>query len=147
MGIPHENPGISAIPNQQYHARETTSQYYGVYWNKQKDKWCGEIRFLGKKKYARCFKDKLDAAKSLNQLCEDIQIPHKNPGIGTIPNQKHVYNQIVDSKGVNPVISSEIDAKVEDDKDSANENKRKREKGFIDNFPIEKYYFYDSFLK
>jgi len=88
MAIPHKNSGISAIPNQQYHARKTTSQYYGVYWNKQKDKWCGEIRFLGKKKYARCFEDKLDAAKSLNQLCEEFQIPHKNPGIGTIPNQK-----------------------------------------------------------
>jgi hypothetical protein len=36
---------------------------------------------------------------------------------------------------------------VEDDEDFANENKRKREKGFIDDSPIEKYCFYDSFLK
>jgi hypothetical protein len=47
------------------------------------------------------------------------------------------------------VISSEIIAKAEDDHDGTNEKKRKRQKDLIidDDFPVEKYYFYDNFLK
>merc|ERR1712034_64745 len=33
------------------------------------------------------FKDELDAAKKVNQLCEENGIPLKNPEIGSIPNQ------------------------------------------------------------
>jgi len=62
--------------------------------------------------------------------------------------QQYGNKQINDLENTNPVISSEI-ANVEDDDDSANENKRKREKDFIinDNSSVEKYYFYDEYLK
>ena len=40
------------------------------------------------------FNDELDAAKRVNQLCEEMGIPYKNPGISATPNQQcHVTQQ------------------------------------------------------
>ena len=69
--------------------KQKTSQYRGVYWYKQQDKWCVALRLHGeKKKIGGYFNDELDAAKRVNQLCEEFGIPHKNYGIGTEPNQQ-----------------------------------------------------------
>jgi hypothetical protein len=35
------------------------------------------------------FKDELDAAKAVNQLCETLGIPLKNPEISAIANQQY----------------------------------------------------------
>jgi len=149
MGIPYKNYGIGAIPNEQWQPKQKTSQYIGVYWYKQRHKWCVELHWPGSKKnFGGYFNDELDAARKVNQLCEKFGIPHKNHGIETMTSQQYGNKQINDLENTNPVISSKI-ANVEDDNDSANENKRKREKDFIinDNMSVEKYYFYDEYLK
>ena len=42
-------------------------------------------------KYGGIFKDELDAAKKVNQLCEKLGIPPKNPEISGIPNQQVTF--------------------------------------------------------
>merc|ERR1712034_235048 len=92
-GIPRRNPGISSIPNQQYQAKEKTSQYKGVYWHRQSGKWYARLSSkvnTGQiQKYGGCFKIEQDAAKRINQLCEELRIPLQNPGISSIPNQQY----------------------------------------------------------
>ena len=45
------------------------------------------LRLKGKTKYGGCFNDELDAAKRVNELCKELGIPERNPGINGIPNQ------------------------------------------------------------
>jgi len=87
MQIPHKNPSISAMPNQQWQTKEKTSQYHEVFWAKQNDKWCAQLRLHRKQIYGGMFNDELDAAKSVNQLCDEMRIPYKNPGVSAMPNQ------------------------------------------------------------
>ena len=93
FGIPLQNPTISAIPNQQYQAtpkKEKTSQYKGVTWNQERKKWSVRLKPKGNnRKFGGFFKDELDAAKRVNQLCEEFGIPLKNPAINAIPNQQY----------------------------------------------------------
>ena len=93
FGIPPQNPTISAIPNQQYQAspkKEKKSQYKGVSWNEGEKKWYVRIKPKGQeRKFGGFFKDELDAAKRVNQLCEELGISSQNPGISAIPNQKY----------------------------------------------------------
>jgi len=88
FGIPHKNPGINAIPSEQWEPKQKTSKYKGVYWAKQRDKWGVGFHLQGRKKFCGYFNDELDAAKKVNQLCEKFGIPHKNNGINTIKNQQ-----------------------------------------------------------
>merc|ERR1712034_210267 len=91
-GIPLRNPGISSIPNQQYQAKEKTSQYTGVYWHMKSGKWYAHLCLptnTGQKKFGGAFHDEMDAAKRVNQLCEELGIPLRNPGISAIPNQQY----------------------------------------------------------
>jgi len=150
MKIPLQNPGISAIPTQQYQKKGKTSQYKGVYFHTQRKKWFVQMCSKIGRKFGGIFDDELDAAIRVNQLCEELKIPPRNPGITEITNQQsqHEDNQIHDSEGTNPVISSEIN-NAENDDDGSNKNKRKREKDLIINayFPVKEYYFYDKYLK
>jgi len=66
------------------------SQYKGVCWNPEREKWYVDIEFKGKKaSWSGLFKDELDAAKRVNQICENLKIPHLNPGIGSNLNENH----------------------------------------------------------
>jgi len=97
-----------------------------------------------KRKYGGSFNNELDAAKKVNQVCEENGISCKNHRIGT-----HAENQINNSESRTSVTSSEIDKAEEDDDAVTNANKRKRKNHLPvvnDNFPVEKYYFYDNFL-
>ena len=68
------------------------SQYNGVHWHKNNKKWYAQIVLPGaKKKYGGGFKDELDAAKRVNQLCEEMGTTLKNSGIGSKPNQEYQY--------------------------------------------------------
>jgi len=91
LGIPPFNPAISAIPaNSQYQKKEKSSQYKGIYWHKQNGKWYVQLCLKdGSKKFFGMFKDELDAARRVNQLCEDIGIPLKNPEINALPKVKY----------------------------------------------------------
>merc|ERR1712034_300891 len=75
MEIPLQNPGISAIPTQQSEKKETASQYKGVSWNKENGQWRAEIQFKKQKQNGGYFREELDAAKKVNQLCEKLEIP------------------------------------------------------------------------
>merc|ERR1712034_292486 len=83
--IPPKFPEISAIPDQQYQKRELTSQYKGVTWNRKRTKWCVLLCLGGKRKYGGLYKDELDAAKRVNQLCEELRIPFQNPEVSATP--------------------------------------------------------------
>jgi hypothetical protein len=141
LGIPPQNPTISAIPNQQYQKKEKISQYKGVCWQKERKIWRVRLHVKGEKeKFGGNFKDEVDAAKRVNQLCEELGIPPQNPGVVEMPTQHDDFQTIENS-----VISSEIS---KTDNDDANKKKRKRKKEFNDDkFPDERHYFYDDMLK
>ena len=82
--------------------KEKTSQYKGVFWHREKRKWCIQLQLKGQKqKQVGAFKNELDAANVLNQLCEDFGIPLKNPAISMIPNQQNqVTKQFILSHGI-----------------------------------------------
>merc|ERR1712096_3148 len=69
---------------------------------KEKRKWRARIYPKGQtQKFGGYFKDELDAAKRVNQLCEKLEIPPKNPGISAGPNQQSQKREkISESKGV-----------------------------------------------
>ena len=59
-------------------------------WNKKHKQWCAQLSLKGKKQmYGGYFNDELDAAKRVNQLCEEFGIPLQNPTISAIPNQQY----------------------------------------------------------
>jgi len=89
LKIPLQNPGISAIPTQPYQKSEKTSQYKGVSWIKKNRKWLAYLVNAGKLKYGGTFNGELDAARRVNQLCEELEIPLQNPGISSIPMQQY----------------------------------------------------------
>jgi len=69
--------------------REKTSQYKGVDWNKQNKLWRASVYSKrGKLNFGGHFKKELDAAKRVNQLCEELRIPPHNPTISGIPYQQ-----------------------------------------------------------
>ena len=65
-----------------------SSQYKGVSWHSKTREWYAQLQVKGKKKYGGTFKDELDAAKRVNQLCEELGIPFQNPTISAKPNKK-----------------------------------------------------------
>ena len=65
-----------------------TSQYKGVYWHTKSGKWYAHLRLpttTGQKKFGGAFNDEMDAAKRVNQLCEELGIPLRNPRITSKP--------------------------------------------------------------
>ena len=75
----------------EYEAIQKTSQYNGVYFHIKSGLWyarpCLKEQNL-KHMYGGYFKDELDAAKRVNQLCEEFGIPPRNPEISGLPNQQ-----------------------------------------------------------
>ena len=73
--------------------KEKTSQYKGVNWYKHRKKWCARLHIKGEEpKYGGTFTDEVDAAKRVNQLCEEFGIPLKNPSIVEMPTQESPVN-------------------------------------------------------
>merc|ERR1712096_268207 len=67
LGIPLQNPEISATPNQQYQKKQKTSQYKGVSWHRKIKKWYVQLYLKqGQQKYGGYFENELSAAKKLN---------------------------------------------------------------------------------
>jgi len=104
LKMPLKNPGIAGMPNQQSKKKKKTSQYKGVFWHKSCGKWYADLCIKGEKKYGGSFHDELDAAKKVNQLCEEFKIPPRNPGITGVPNQqskkRERASQVSQHKGV-----------------------------------------------
>ena len=71
-----------------FEKKEKTSQYKGVYWHRERKKWCARLSLKnGKVKFGGNFKDELDAAKKVNQLCEELGVPPHNPDVVEMPIQ------------------------------------------------------------
>ena len=67
-----------------------TSQYKGVHWKKEIRKWCVQVYPKEQKpKFGGYFKNEVDAAKKVNQLCEESEIPLQNPEICATSNQQY----------------------------------------------------------
>jgi len=99
--IPEKNPGIGTMQLWQWKAKEKTSQYKGVYWHKNNRKWFAVFRSTnGKFKHCGSFSNELDAAKTVNQLCEESGIPENNPGIGKMPLRQYKDGKTSKYKGV-----------------------------------------------
>jgi hypothetical protein len=74
-------------------AKEKTSQYKGVTYHKKTGKWQTLVSLKGQQqKYGGRFNDELDAAKRVNEICEDLGIPPQNPKIFAIQNQQFQVN-------------------------------------------------------
>jgi len=88
LGISPKNPGINGMPNEPYQKKEKMSQYRGVTWHKHRRKWYVQFKVNKEKRKGGYFNDELDAAKRVNQLCEEFGIPPQNPRIGAMPTQQ-----------------------------------------------------------
>ena len=60
-----------------------TSKYVGVFWYQQSQKWRASISVNKKKHYGGTFKSETSAARMVNQMCENLGIPLKNPSFST----------------------------------------------------------------
>jgi len=95
----------------------------------------------GTRKYGGQFNDELDAAKKVNQLCEELTIPLKNPEISAMSNKQYSHDDYQTIE--NSVISSE--RSKTDNTGNVKKTKRKRKKEFHDDdnkLP----YFYENLL-
>ena len=64
-------------------------------WQKVSGKWHAHLSLKGKKqKYAGSFSNEMDAAKRVNQLCQEMEIPLRNPGITEMPNELSQVTQM-----------------------------------------------------
>ena len=78
--------------------KEKISQYKGVNWRKESGKWYAYLILKGfTHKYGGCFNDELDAARKVNQLCEEMKIPLQNPEIAGMSNQQSQVTQNFES--------------------------------------------------
>merc|ERR1712034_133575 len=81
--------------------KQQKSQFKGVYWHKQSRQWCAHLNL--KRRIQKCggyFNDELDAAKAVNQLCEELQISPYNPEVTGMPNQPKGKEKLSQYKGV-----------------------------------------------
>jgi len=91
MEIPLKNSDLQKISNRK--TKQQTSQYKGVSWQKETGLWRVQISANGQT-YGGRFKEELDAAKRVNQLCVEMDIPLQNPKIGcAIPTQQYQKRQ------------------------------------------------------
>merc|ERR1712034_260157 len=92
--IERKNPTINIELNeiqQEVPKIKKTSQYKGVGW--YHNRWFAKLYLNGTKTYGGRFKDELDAAKRVNQLCEKFKIPLQNPEISAKPT--HPYEDTI----------------------------------------------------
>jgi len=129
--------------------KKNISQYKGVTWSKQRKKWRVQLCLKGQnQKFGGYFKDALDAAKRVNQICEELGIPPYNPDVVEMPTQTSPVTVTHDEFQTiaNPVISTKL---VKTAYDDAGKTKRKREKELMDDnkLPVEKHYSCDHKMK
>jgi len=68
----------------------STSKYIGVSSEKENNTWRVVI-YVGKEaKFGGRFDNELDAAKRVNQMCDEFKLERKNPEVNGIPNLKRL---------------------------------------------------------
>jgi len=88
LGIPRKNPEVNAIPNPKIPSR-TTSQYKAVSWNTNAKKWAVYFTIHKHTYYGGYFDEEIEAAKKVNQLCDELGIKQKNPQVHAMSKQKN----------------------------------------------------------
>jgi len=83
FGIERKNPGIDARPSA--NPTNLSSKYKGVIWDKYNLKWTSSVYFNSKKINGGPYRDELDAARRVNQLCNELKIERKNPEVDANP--------------------------------------------------------------
>lgn len=64
------------------------SHYVGVRWNDECKKWYASLHANGKHHYCGLYEHEGDAARAVNAKCGELDIPHKNKGLGIIQIRK-----------------------------------------------------------
>jgi len=90
LKIKRKNPEVDAMPTPKI-IKLPSSQYKGVSWDKSHAKWQAYVSLNNKMHCRTCFENEIDAAKTVNQLCDEFGIQRKNPGIGTLMTKKKVH--------------------------------------------------------
>ena len=76
--------------------KETSSQYKGVCWHRERGNWQVQLFVKGEKaKSGGYFKDELDAGIRVNEMCKELGIPLQNPKISGIPNEQYEVTKII----------------------------------------------------
>lgn len=68
-GVEKKNPNLSGSPICEHYVPK---KYKCVFWRKDQEVWKAEISHQGKTVFGGHFKNELDAARRVNQLCEKI---------------------------------------------------------------------------
>jgi len=63
----------------------SSSEYKGVVWNTKNKKWRASVYWNCQRYPGGEYRDELDAAKRVNQLCDELEIERKNPGVDANP--------------------------------------------------------------
>jgi len=81
--IERKNPTIIHITSDEIskQSQNKTSQYFGVYWNKDARKWTAQLWHKKKQYYGGLFENEKEAAMNVNLLCDKFEIERKNPTI------------------------------------------------------------------
>jgi len=82
LGLEVPNKSIGVEPPTQRKFQKQQSKYKCVHWYKINSKWRAQVRIKGKVISAGCHNTQLEAAQTLNGLCDKLGIPRKNPEVG-----------------------------------------------------------------
>ena len=70
-----------------------TSQYSGVCWIKHMNRWGADIIF--KKQHKKSYHaNEIEAARRVNQYCDDFGINRRNPDVDSMPNKGVIQNRL-----------------------------------------------------
>ena len=82
-------------------AQNLSSQYIGVFWNKDNKKWRAQLMHKGKKCSTGLFDNEKHAAMKVNLLCDEFGIKRKNPMIDIKFEVTHPFFKIFPSHTLN----------------------------------------------
>ena len=68
-----------------------SSKYKGVNWVKKSRKWRAYIYLGDSFKQGGTYNNQLEAAKRVNQMCDEFKIKRKNPDVNASPNPDVIY--------------------------------------------------------
>jgi len=92
-----QNPEISGLPV--LNKQTQSSKYKGVNWVKKSRKWRAYIYLGDSFKQGGTYNNQLDAAKRVNQMCDEFKIKRKNPDVNASPNPD-IKNETSEYRGV-----------------------------------------------
>jgi len=98
LGIERKNSGIGAMPNSKI--TYSTSQFKGVSWSTNAKKWSAVVYWKTKKYHGGYYENEIDAAKKVNQLCDELGKKRINRGIDEMSNEETKHEEISQYKGV-----------------------------------------------